>query len=273
MDLGRVGTAAPPGVAVKILLRALVFFSLGCLSPATAPAQNPLAEPSADDVSVDDGLPHELYFSRAIYTSLRMGRPTWAIDYPKADRQFLIGLKKLTGIDASGAEHPMRLDDPALRRYPLLYAVEVGYMALTEPERQGLRDYLLAGGFLIVDDFWGTWEWSNFEQEIRLVLPECSIVEVPLYHPVFHVFYDLEEIVQVPNVRQGIMGGPTWEQDGYFPAFRGILDENGRLMVAINWNSDLGDAWEWAENPWYPLRFSTFAYQLGVNLIVYGMSH
>lgn len=146
-------------------------------------------------------------------------------------------------------------------------------MALTEPEVRGLRDYLLAGGFLVVDDFWGTFEWQNFEMQIRRVLPEYPIVDLGADHPLMSAFYDLSEILQVPNVRLGRSGGRTWERDGYEPALRGIFDEHGRLMVVINWNTDLGDAWEWAEDPWYPIRFSNFAYQLGVNMIMYGMSH
>jgi hypothetical protein len=160
-----------------------------------------------------------------------------------------------------------------LRRYPILYMVEPGYLFLTEAERTGLREYLLAGGFLIVDDFWGSVEWRNFAAQIRQVLPEYRIADLPLDHPLFHVFYDLTEIVQVPNVGLGRAGGRTWEKDGIDPAVKGISDEEGRLLVAIVWNSDLGDAWEWAEDPYYPIRFSNFAYQLGVNLIVYAMSH
>ncbi len=98
-------------------------------------------------------------------------------------------------------------------------------------------------------------------------------MDIPRDHPLFNCFYNIREIVQVPNVGQGIAGGPTWEKDGYTPVFRGIFDDKGRLMVAINWNTNLGDAWEWAENPYYPLRFSTYAYQMGVNFIIYGMSH
>ena len=220
----------------------------------------------------------EFYFTRAFYSSgsrdIFRGFPSWSVDFPKADVQFLLGLKRLVPhLDAYGHENPISLADPQLLNYPFVYAVEVGYMALSEPEVQGLRNYLLRGGFFVVDDFWGSREWANFEREIGRVLPDKPIVEVPLDHPIFHAFYDVDEIVQVPNVGQGRMGGPTWERDGYFPKVRGIFDDDGRLMVAINWNSDLGDAWEWAEDPYYPLHFSTYAYQMGVNFIVYSMSH
>lgn len=217
---------------------------------------------------------HEFYFTRVNYTGLRRSYyESWSVDYPKADRQFLIGLRRLSGIDAYPLENPVRLDDPELRKYPFLYALEVGYMSLTEPEVIGLREYLLAGGFLMIDDFWGTLEWMNFESEMRRVLPGYPIVDLPLDHPMLSVFYQIDGLVQVPNVRQGQMGGPTYEEDGYVPALRGIFDDKGRLMVAINWNTDLGDAWEWAENPYYPLKFSNFAYQMGINSIVYAMSH
>ena len=220
----------------------------------------------------------EFYFTRAFYSSgrndLYRGFPSWSVDWPKADVQFMIGLKRLVShLDAYDGDNPVSLADPELLGFPFLYAVEVGYMSLTEPEVAGLRRYLERGGFLFVDDFWGSREWANFEHEMRRVLPGHAIVEIPMNHPIFHAFYDIEEIVQVPNVGQGRYGGPTWEQDGITPTVRGIFDDEGRLMVAISWNSDLGDAWEWAEDPFYPLRFSTYAYQLGVNLIVYSMSH
>jgi len=256
-------------------LGTVVGIAVACLTaiaPLPAAAQNRLVDPTLlRSGPRDDTIRREFYFTRAVYTAFRPGN--WTVDYPKADRQFMIGLKRLTNIDASGLENPVRLDDPALRRYPILYMVEPGYLYLTEAERTGLREYLLAGGFLIADDFWGTAEWRNFADQIRHVLPEYRIVDLPLDHPVFHVFYDLTEIVQVPNVGLGRAGGRTFEKDGVDPAVRGISDEKGRLLVAIVWNSDLGDAWEWAEDPYYPIRFSNFAYQLGVNLIVYAMSH
>ncbi len=216
----------------------------------------------------------EFFFTRAIYSGggRRYGGGSWATDYPKADRQFLTILNRLIDMDAYELENAVQLDDPNVRRFPFLYALEVGYMYMTEPEVKGLRDYLLAGGFLMIDDFWGTWEWQNFEAEIRRVLPEYPIVDIPLDHPVFHTVYNIEELVQVPafgNTR----GGRTWEQDGYVPQVKGIFDTEGRLMVIINWNTDIGDAWEWAESPAYPLRYSTFAIEITVNIIVYAMSH
>ena len=194
------------------------------------------------------------------------------VDYPKADRQFLTVISNLIDIDAPDTENAVRLDDPNLRRFPFLYALEVGDIMLTDAEVKGLRKYLLAGGFLVVDDFWGTWEWQVFESEILRVLPEYPIIDLPLDHPVFNTVYKIEEIIQVPSIYNA-QGGPTWEQDGYVPAAKAIFDDKGRLMVAINWNTDLGDAWEWAERPEYPLVYSTFAVEMGINFIVYSMSH
>jgi hypothetical protein len=229
-------------------------------------------------LSLGGGL-REFYFTRGIYSSWgggygrrRLG--SWATDYPKADIQFLWGLKRLTNIDAYDNENAVLLTDPDLRRYPFLYMLEVGYMQLAPPEVEGLRDYLAAGGFLFIDDFWGTLEWENFEGEIHQVLPGSEIVELPADHPLFSTFYAIDEVLQVPNV--GIAynpNRPTWERDGFTPHVRAIFDERDRLIVLINWNTDLGDAWEWAEDPYYPLVYSNYAYQMAINAIIYAMSH
>ncbi|MBM43110.1 MAG: hypothetical protein CL483_14455 [Acidobacteria bacterium] len=223
-----------------------------------------LKNPSADG--------REFVFTRAIYSGGGWRSNSWATDFPKADRQFLTIIDRLVDLDAFMGENAVRLDDPDLRRFPFLYALEVGYMYMTEPEVVGLRDYLLAGGFLMLDDFWGSGEWANFEAEIKRVLPEYPIVDIPLDHPIFTTFYNIEEILQVPNLYNA-QGGPTWQRDGITPQVRGIFDAAGRLMVFINWNTDIGDAWEWAEHPYYPLRYSTYAIEITVNAIVYAMSH
>jgi hypothetical protein len=245
---------------------------LALLITGAGVAPSPVRVPARD---FPQGFPEgrAFYFTRAIYSDVRRwDRGSWMVDYLEADIHFVIGLKRLTGVDAYEMEHPMRLDDPELRRFPFLYAVEVGAMALNPAEAAGLRSYLLAGGFLMVDDFWGSYEWANFEEQMRLVLPEYPIVELPMDHPLLQTFYTIPEVVQVPNIWQGIRGGPTWERDGYVPHLRGIVDPEGRLMVLINWNSDAGDAWEHADNPHYPLHFGNYAYRLGVNAILYGMS-
>ena len=222
-----------------------------------------------------DEVLREFYFTRLAYSGRPyMGGGSWSVDFPKADRQFMLGLKRLLDqLDAYDYDNAVEATDPKLSRFPFLYSVEVGHMMLREDEREALRRYLLAGGFWVIDDFWGSWEWANLERELSLLLPNFAIVELPLDHPIFHCFYDVEEILQVPNVGQAVRGGPTWEQDGYTPHVRGIFDDHGRLMVVINWNTDLGDAWEWAEDEWYPVRFSHYAYQMGVNFVVYAMSH
>ena len=237
---------------------------------------------SLDGFAFDDGTlqhpvgPWEFYFTRAIYSGgggRRGWGRGWRTDYPKADLQFISILQRVTNLGVYAQQNAIRLDDPNLRRFPFLYALEVGNMMMTEEEVAGLRSYLDAGGFLVIDDFWGTWEWQNFEMEIGRVLPERQIVDIPLDHPIFSIVYDIDEILQVPSVNNIIYNGRTWERDGYVPQTRGILDDDGRLMVMINWNTDLGDAWEWADNPYYPLKYSTFAFQMGVNFIVYAMTH
>lgn len=217
----------------------------------------------------------EFTFVRAVYTSLRPWGyyKGWYTDWPKADRQFLLGLERLTNIKIAREGKTISLIDPELFRYPFLYAVEVGQWDLSDEEVSSLGEYLRRGGFLFCDDFWGSAEWANFERNMRRVLPECRIEELPREHPLFHSFYDINEIIQTPNVGIAVEGRPTYEQDGFVPHCRGISDESGRLMVVINWNTDLGDAWEWADLPGYPARYSTYAYQVGINAIVYAMSH
>ena len=263
-------------VAVSALLAGADARAAGA-DPAVTETAAVAGSPAANAFYAPGDRAHSFYFTRVAYSSGFRGRGrgggSWATDYPKADQQFLVVLQRLTNLDAFPYEHPVQLDDPELRRYPFIYSVEVGAMNLSDAEVAALREYILAGGFMVADDFWGSYEWSNFEAQMRRVFPEYAIVDIPKDHAVFRSFYDVDSIIQVPNVQNGTNGWQTHEQDGYTPHLRGIFDEQGRLLVAINWNTDLGDAWEWAEQPAYPLKFSTYAYQMGVNFIVYAMSH
>ena len=247
------------------------------LSPAPEPARSGRAPGAVTGHDDPADFPHEFYFTRAIYSGWGYGGRgggSWTTDYPKADNQFLVGVLRLMRIDAYAHDHAVRLDDPELYRFPFLYLVEPGRgMNLTEEEVVALRRYLLAGGFLVVDDFWSSYQWLNREDQIMRVLPGYKIVDLPLEHKIFHGMYDVKQIEQVPNVNNACRGGPYWEQDGYQPFVKGIFDQQDRLIVVINWNTDLGDAWEWAEQPCYPLKLSTYAWEMGINFIVYGMSH
>jgi hypothetical protein len=217
----------------------------------------------------------EFTFVRAVYSGLGPEGyyKAWYTDWPKADRQFIMGVRRLTNLRVAEREKTIPLADPELLRYPFVYSVECGHWNLTDAEVTALREYLKRGGFLFCDDFWGSWEWANFQRNVSRVLPDAEISDLPLSHPVFHSFYDISRLVQTPNVGNALYSNQTYEQDGFVPHCRGILNENGRLMVIINWNTDLGDAWEWADLPGFPAKYSTYAYKIGINAIVYAMSH
>ena len=217
--------------------------------------------------------PSGFTFTRLMYPSLGWRGASWAVDYPKADKQFIFVLQKYSELYFVHDENvTLRLDDPELFHYPFLYAVEVGYMDLSDEDARRLREYLMRGGFLVVDDFHGTYEWQNFYTQIKKVLPEYEPHDLPLSHPIFHCFYDIQELIQVPGI-QYLRSGRTWEKDGYDARYMGIEDDAGRLMVMINHNVDLGDAWEWAEVEEYPREYARMAFELGSNYIIYAMTH
>jgi len=245
------------------------------LAPSPSPPRDGPAQAITLPTQARPEWGRDFYFTRAIYSGGRgWRRGSWATDYPKADRQFLFILGRLLSVlDLHERENPVALDDPELRRFPFLYMLEVGYMTLTQGEIEGLRGYLEAGGFLVVDDFWGRRAWDNFQYQMSLVLPDRKIREIPLDHPIFHQFYDIEEVLTVPNVGNGARGPPYEECRGCAPRIFGIFDDQDQLMVVINWNTDLGDAWEWSENPYYPIDRSNYAYELAINYIIYALSH
>jgi len=190
------------------------------------------------------------------------------------------GVQRLTNIRLSPEPHPQPIMSPDLFKYPYIYAVEVGHMQLSQTEADRIREYLLRGGFFHCDDFWGLQELNSFLLQMRKVFPDRQVEALPLTHEIFHSFYDINQVEQVPNIGNGRAytrtGGRarTWERnDDTEPRVLGISDDSGRLMVLITYNSDLGDAWEWMDDPEYPARFTGYAYRLGMNSIVYAMSH
>lgn len=220
----------------------------------------------------------EFVFARLQYPAYRsndrrwMMRGMWSIDYPKADRQFVQGVRRLTRLNIRSVEQVVHMRDDNLMNYPWTYVVEPGHWDLPDDQAAKLREYLLKGGFLITDDFHGSFEWEIFMASMRRVFPDRPVVDLPNDHPIFHVLYDLDDRFQIP----GIVNYPfdqTYEYDGVQANWRGIFDEKGRLMVAICHNMDMGDAWEWADSPHYPERYASLAYRIGINYIMYAMSH
>jgi hypothetical protein len=201
----------------------------------------------------------------------RQGLSLWTQDYPRADRHFSQAVRRLTRIHVRSVEQPVNLNDPDdVFHWPWLYAVQVGEWGLTEAQAKVLREYLLRGGFFMADDFHGTEEWEVFAKSMKLVFPDRPIVEIESKDPIFHTVYDLDERYQVPGAAHLRLGH---KNDGIGAHWRAIYDDKGRIMVAISFNSDLGDAWEWADEPEYPERFSALAIRTGVNYVVYAMTH
>jgi len=196
----------------------------------------------------------------------------WTMDYPRSDRHFSQALRRLTRIHARSVEQPINLDEGDQFDWPWLYAVEVGHWNLTDGQVKAFREFLDRGGFFMCDDFHGTEEWEVFTKSMQRVFPDRPIVDIPNEDAIFHVVYDLDDKYQVPG-EQFVRSRRTYEYDGYEPHWRGIYDANGRLVVAICNDMDLGDSWEHADNPEYPQKFSAMGIRIGVNYVVYAMTH
>jgi hypothetical protein len=248
----------------------------------------PGVEYSDFDLPTDYNVPAEWTFARLMYppndpySSVRRGGgrgdweygyTSWTIDYPRADRHIVEMVRRLTVLDARSVEQAVNLEDgDDVFYWPWLYAVEVGTWDLTDEQAAKLREYLLRGGFLMVDDFHGSQEWDQFVDGMRRVFPERPIVDLDDDDPIFHTFWELEEREQIPGA-QFLYYGRTYEEDGYVARWRGIYDDEGRLMVAICHNMDLGDAVEHSDTPNYPERWSAVAMRTFINYVVYAMTH
>lgn len=203
----------------------------------------------------------------------------WSTDLPDSDLNLSFRLQQMTSMKVDPDGRILSLTDKELFDFPFLYMVEPGGLQLTEAEVPILRKYLLNGGFLMVDDFWGEREWANVEREFKRVFPERAFVELPLDHPIYHCVFDIQAKGQVPNVQLGIesqFDGVTWErEDAREVHHRVILDDQARIMVIATHNTDNGDGWEReGEDDYYFHHFSEkIAYPLGINILVYAMTH
>lgn len=229
---------------------------------------------------VDERFKHDIFtFVRVRYTSYggRYGGwgGKWATDYPDSDLNFSFRLQQLTTLETDPYGKILELTDEAIFDYPWLYLIEPGNMVLDEAEVQNLRKYLLHGGFLMVDDFWGEAEWANFYENIKRVFPEREPIELPLEHEIFHCVYDLKKKPQIPSIHAYLAGQTTERWDAPEPHYKGIFDDKGRMMVLICHNTDVGDGWEReGVDPGYFKEYSErWSYPLGINILVYAMTH
>ena len=207
------------------------------------------------------------------------GGGSWATDWPDSDLNFSYRLHQLTSMEVNPDGIILELTDPELVNYPFIYMLECGSLLFSDEEVEALRRYLLNGGFLMVDDFWGEAEWFNFYREIKRVFPDREPVELEIDHPIFHTVFDLKEKPQIPSINVAVAGQPygiTWERpDAKEVHFKALYDDKGRMMAIICHNTDLGDGWEReGEDEWYFHEFSEKkAYPLGINIVVYAMTH
>ena len=222
----------------------------------------------------------EFTFARAIYDSPyspynRWLGGSWTVDFPEADEHFIVGVREWAGTNLNLSSRPeqVKLLDERLFDYPFLYMVEPGFLELSPEEALRLREYLTRGGFLFLDDFHGEYEWENVQQQMGKVLPDYKIVDLPLTHPIFHSYLDVEEVVQVPGIGSYWYRRVTHEKGGVTPHYMGIEDKNGRLVVFITRNCDFGDAWEHIDDSRYPVKYGLAAYKVGLNVVIYAMTH
>ena len=245
------------------------------------PRGYPAKFPSADSFG------HGFNFCRAAYTSGRReaGGQGWSTDYPDAELNFSIRLSELTKTRVSKDTHGqpehlvVRLTEDALYQCPYLHMEDVGTASLTEAEVQGLRRFLLKGGFLWADDYWGTYAMHNWLSQLARVLPpsEYPVQDIPLDHPIFKSMFEVKTLPQIPSIQfWRTSGGGTSERgsDSTTPTVRGVIDRHGNVIVLMTHNTDISDAWEReGEDPRFFYKFSPDGYAVGINVVLYALTH
>jgi len=262
---------------MKVLRCIVIAGVVSALGVSMLAFQGPMIEEEEAPSTIPGGRnPAEWTFARFHY---RMGNEygfrgfqRWAADYPKSDRQFEQGVRRLTRLHTRRLEQVVDADNDDLYNWPWIYMEDGGWWDLSDAQAARLREYLLRGGFLYADDSHGDAEWETFARGMKMIFPDRPIEDLRDDDEIFHVFYDLDDRIQIPGTRY-IWGGRRYTPDSAVPKWRGIRDDRGRIMVAITHNSDVGDAWEWADSPRYPEKDASLAYRIGINYIIYGMTH
>jgi hypothetical protein len=232
------------------------------------------------DWEVDPHFKSDVFtFCRIRYSSVYRSN-TWITDFPDSDLNFSFRLQQMTSLKVN--PHPIILDltDERLFDYPFIYMLEVANLEFSEEEIVALRRYLLNGGFLMVDDFWGVRAWESFEQQLKRVFPDKDAEDLEIDHPIFHCVFDLKEKPQVPGIDNALQykgrENESYERDDAKGAhYRALYDDKKRIMVLVCQNTDLGDGWEReGEDEWYFRTYSEKkAYPMGINIVFWAMTH
>ena len=271
-------TARPPyrlaGFVVAVLLSTAI---------TEAGAQRPGMGRPQQQVSIDEeefgqfNVPYDgrFTFVRLRYTPLQTGYGggggyfggvnfQWDHDYPRADRNFTQIVGELTAVETSPGHNILSVGDPDIFKYPLAYLVEPGWMTLTQDEAANLRNYMMKGGFIIFDDFVDNFALRNFVNELDKILPNARLVQLTADHKIFHSFFDIESL-DFYHPYQGVRA-----------MFLGVFKDNDpekRLLLVANYNNDIGESWEYSDTGFIPIEISNVAYKLGVNYVMYAMTH
>jgi hypothetical protein len=188
--------------------------------------------------------------------------PPWSHDWPRSEEHFMKIIAEVTKLDVNPSGHIFSFQNDDCFKYPIAYLCEVGYINLSEQEARRMAEYLLRGGFLIVDDFRGGRELSNFKDQMKRVFPDRSLEELPRTHPIWTCFYDISSLTMEPPYSRNLT-----------PQYFGMSDDNERLMMVVNYNNDISEYWEWSDNPMMPIDESNEAYKYGVNYVMYALTH
>ncbi|MGD0307824.1 MAG: DUF4159 domain-containing protein [Acidobacteriota bacterium] len=188
--------------------------------------------------------------------------PPWSHDWPRSEENLMKIMAELTKLDVNPGGHIFTFDSDDCFKYPIAYLCEVGYLTLSAKEVQNMREYLLRGGFLVVDDFRTPREMYNFADVMKEVFPERNMEEVPRTDPIWTCFYDISNLwIEPPYSRFNR------------PAYYGMRDDSGRLMMIIDYNNDISEYWEWSADPFYKIEDTNEAFKYGVNYLMYALTH
>ncbi len=212
-------------------------------------------------------------FVRLKYRGAWGHRGKWDTDWPAADRNFIRQLEAQTSINVNAKEKIVDIGSEVLFHYPFSYMVDVSGLKLTDAEAKNLQEYLLRGGFILVDDFHGNYAWGRFYGQLKKIFPAREPKDIPISHPLFHCFYRINDLMQIPGSGAALKGRTYENFNSRWVKCLGIHDDNGRLMMMINLNTDWGDAWEHAADSFYPRKYSDAAFKMGINTVIYSLTH